>query len=83
MSQANLEYKGGKVMEKQATCPIWLKMLKALASYLNGMAGVPDYERYLAHFHKHHPGETPLTEAEFHRRATDEKYGGGSIRRCC
>jgi len=59
------------------------KSFKAVTNYLNEIAGVPNYERYLEHFRKHHPGETPMSEEEFHRRAIDEKYGGGSIRRCC
>lgn len=56
---------------------------KAFTSYLNEIAGVPNYERYLEHFRTHHPGEVPLSEAEFHRRAIDERYGSGDIRRCC
>ncbi|GGA40533.1 hypothetical protein GCM10007416_11920 [Kroppenstedtia guangzhouensis] len=59
------------------------KSFKAMTAYLNAIAGVPDYARYLEHFRRNHPGETPLSEKEFHKRATDEKYGGGKIRRCC
>lgn len=59
------------------------KSFKAVANYLNAIAGVPDYARYLEYFHRNHPGETPLTEKEFHKQATNEKYGGGTIRRCC
>ncbi|GGE26488.1 hypothetical protein GCM10011571_30860 [Marinithermofilum abyssi] len=66
-----------------ASCPWWKRTMKAIRHYLHTMAGVPSYERYLEHFHKHHPGETPLSEKEFHKKATDEKYGGGTIRRCC
>lgn len=65
------------------TCPKWKKPFKAVTDYLNAIAGVPSYERYLEHFRKHHPHEEPMSEKEFHKRATDEKYGGGKIRRCC
>jgi uncharacterized short protein YbdD (DUF466 family) len=61
----------------------WFKALRLISSFLNEIAGVPNYQRYLEHFHKCHPTSTPLTEKEFHRQATDEKYGSGSIRRCC
>ncbi|SDW77600.1 Uncharacterized short protein YbdD, DUF466 family [Marininema mesophilum] len=60
-----------------------IRAVHGVADYLNAIAGVPNYERYLEHFKREHPGETPLTEKEFHKKATDEKYGGGSIRRCC
>lgn len=56
---------------------------EAVTKYLNDIAGVPNYERYLEHFHIHHPGEVPMSKAEFHRRAIDERYGSGDIRRCC
>lgn len=59
------------------------KWLKTMYCYLNEIAGVPNYERYLEHVRKHHPEQTPLSETEFHRRAIDEKYGSGNIRRCC
>jgi uncharacterized short protein YbdD (DUF466 family) len=60
-----------------------MKWLKTIINYLNEIAGVPNYQRYLIHFQKCHPEATPLSEKEFHRKATDEKYGSGNIRRCC
>lgn len=60
-----------------------MRWLKTIIYFLNEIAGVPNYKRYLAHFQKYHPKETPLSEKDFHRKATDEKYGSGSIRRCC
>jgi uncharacterized short protein YbdD (DUF466 family) len=71
------------VNQELKSCPIWLRPFKAVAWYLNEIAGVPNYQRYLEHFRKHHPGEEPMSEEEFHRKMTDEKYGGGKIRRCC
>jgi uncharacterized short protein YbdD (DUF466 family) len=59
------------------------KPFQALCHYLNEIAGVPNYQRYLEHFQKHHPGETPMSEAEFYRKAIEERYGSGKVRRCC
>ncbi|WP_072331056.1 YbdD/YjiX family protein [Thermoactinomyces sp. DSM 45891] len=58
-------------------------MWSKICSFLHDIAGVPSYNRYLEHLVQHHPEQKPLSEKEFHRQATDEKYGGGSIRRCC
>lgn len=44
--------------------------------------GVPDYERYLEHCATHHPGEKPLSRAEFFARSIDRKYGKSGPR-CC
>ncbi|MCH5585442.1 YbdD/YjiX family protein [Shimazuella sp. AN120528] len=60
-----------------------MRWLKTVANYLNEIAGVPNYKRYLIHFQKHHPGGTPLSEKKFYQKAIDEKYGNSSIRRCC
>lgn len=60
-----------------------LHVVRLISHYFNEIAGVPSYERYLEHLYKHHPEATPLSEKEFHQRATDEKYGSGNIRRCC
>lgn len=54
-----------------------------LKEYLQGIAGVPNYSRYLQHIRQFHPDQKPLSEKEFHQKATDEKYGGTTIRRCC
>lgn len=59
------------------------RALRAVAGYLNAIAGAPDYARYVAHIRQHHPGAEPLPEREFFRRAIDERYGGGKLRRCC
>ena len=53
-------------------------VLRALRQVL----GAPDYERYLEHARRAHPGEPPLTEDEFCRRRMEERYSRvGS--RCC
>jgi uncharacterized short protein YbdD (DUF466 family) len=61
----------------------WKHFFCAIAAYLNEIAGVPNYQKYLQHFEKHHPGETPLSEKAFHRQAIDAKYNGSNMRRCC
>ncbi|SDY15423.1 YbdD/YjiX family protein [Thermoactinomyces sp. DSM 45892] len=58
-------------------------MWSKLCNFLHDIAGVPSYKRYLEHLAQHYPEQEPLSEKEFHRQATDEKYDGGSIRRCC
>lgn len=60
-----------------------VKWFKIVCAYLNEIAGVPNYERYLEHVRKHHPEVTPLSEAEFYRQAIDEKYSSKTVRRCC
>jgi uncharacterized short protein YbdD (DUF466 family) len=60
-----------------------LRPFKAIADYLNAIAGVPDYQRYLEHMRRYHPDQQPMSEREFHRWANDEKYGGKGVRRCC
>jgi uncharacterized short protein YbdD (DUF466 family) len=46
------------------------------------MVGLPDYERYLAHWSAHHPGEPAMSRAEFHRERTERRFGAGTSR-CC
>ena len=56
-------------------------MNKILAA-IRRMAGMPDYDSYLAHHREQHPGERVLTEREFYERYLETRYGGvGS--RCC
>ena len=44
--------------------------------------GMPDYERYLAHAARRHPGAPVLTRGEFCVREIERKYGRGGMR-CC
>jgi uncharacterized short protein YbdD (DUF466 family) len=56
--------------------------LSAIARALRGVAGVPDYGRYVAHMHMHHPGAPLLSPRElFAQRQRDrfERPGG----KCC
>jgi uncharacterized short protein YbdD (DUF466 family) len=44
--------------------------------------GVPDYERYLEHARRAHPGCAPMSEDEFFRRRLEERYAQVGTR-CC
>lgn len=59
------------------------KITRFLILFLNGIAGVPNYELYLKHFVENYPIKIPLSEKEFYKRAHDDKYGGAGIKRCC
>jgi len=48
------------------------------------MVGVPDYETYVAHVARTHPGQAPMSYAEFFKDRQDARFGakGGGFR-CC
>ena len=48
--------------------------LERLGAVLRTVAGVPDYDRYLAHMRSRHPGDPPLSRDEFSRRRMSERY---------
>jgi uncharacterized short protein YbdD (DUF466 family) len=49
------------------------------------MVGVPDYDAYVAHVARAHPGRAPMTYVEFFRERQAARYGDGGTRgmRCC
>lgn len=47
------------------------------------MVGVADYDTYVAHRRKHHPGEPIMDRAAFFRACQDRRYARGSAGRCC
>jgi uncharacterized short protein YbdD (DUF466 family) len=53
-----------------------------LLTALRQIAGMPDYERYLAHRKAVHPEEPVLTEREFYDRHLEWRYAGTGSR-CC
>ena len=58
------------------------RLLDASARVLRALAGVPDYERYVAHMRVRHPGTAPMSAGDFlaeRQRERFEKPGG----RCC
>ena len=51
---------------------VWLSRVgKAIRSIL----GVPDYERYLAHIQRFHPGMDPVSRTDFARETSLERRG--------
>ena len=61
------------------------KLGKGLAATARLMVGVPDYEAYVAHRQKMHPGEPVMNYEDFFRERQASRYGvnGGKISRCC
>lgn len=49
------------------------------------MVGLPNYDAYVAHMAKTHPGQPPMTYEQFFRERQDARYGGGGKGgfRCC
>ena len=49
------------------------------------MVGMPDYDTYVAHMQRTHPGKPIMSYPEFFRERQDARYGAGSSRgfRCC
>ncbi len=58
---------------------------KRLAQCGHLMVGVPDYETYVAHVARAHPGQAPMTYRQFFRERQAACYGDGGTRgmRCC
>jgi uncharacterized short protein YbdD (DUF466 family) len=48
--------------------------LASISKAVNGALGVPDYERYLHDFRARHPGDTPLTMAQFEKDRLHDRY---------
>jgi len=49
---------------------------------LRRLFGMPEYQRYLDHHDRCHPGSVAMTEREFVRTELERKYAGGGGR-CC
>jgi uncharacterized short protein YbdD (DUF466 family) len=60
-------------------------ILKGLRDTARLMVGVPDYEVYVEHRKRSHPGEPIMTYEEFFRERQASRYGDGmgKISRCC
>ena len=44
--------------------------------------GAPDYERYVRHVRRCHPGQEPVPRDEFYQRQLEDKYSRPGSR-CC
>ena len=56
--------------------------LAAAARIARTIIGAPDYERYLAHMRRRHPGSPPLARDEFARARMNDRYNRPGAR-CC
>ena len=58
------------------------RWLRRFAEMVRRVIGVPDYEQYLAHVRRRHPGDVPVSREAFTEAALVRRYArpGG---RCC
>jgi uncharacterized short protein YbdD (DUF466 family) len=56
---------------------------KCLGQCAQLMVGIPDYEAYVVHVARAHPGKAAMTYEEFFRERQAARYGGGRAMRCC
>jgi uncharacterized short protein YbdD (DUF466 family) len=61
------------------------KIGRDMAKTARLMVGVPDYDAYVAHRKREHPGEPIMSYEDFFRERQASRYGvnGGKISRCC
>lgn len=59
--------------------------LRQTKSNIKTIFGMPDYDRYLAHWFVNHavPGEFPMSEKEYYMYALSDRYEKGGVTRCC
>jgi uncharacterized short protein YbdD (DUF466 family) len=60
----------------------FVAFVRRAASVLRRVIGAPDYELYLSHLARRHPGSEPLTRDEFARDALARRYDRPGSR-CC
>ena len=56
--------------------------LRAAARVVRTIVGVPDYDRYVAHVRRCHPGREPLAREAFLRERLEARYSRPGSR-CC
>jgi uncharacterized short protein YbdD (DUF466 family) len=56
---------------------------RSLCSSCRQVFGLPDYDRYLAHAARAHPGQPVLSREAYCALAIERRYGGGAGPRCC
>ncbi|MBB4196261.1 hypothetical protein CCR94_05410 [Rhodoblastus sphagnicola] len=67
-------------------CPPRLKAIgKSLRQTAALMCGQPDYDAYVAHVARTHPGQPAMSRTEFFRNREDRRFGVGNASgfRCC
>ena len=56
---------------------------KYLGQSMRLMVGLPEYDTYLAHMEREHPGKPVMTSEEFFRERQEARYGSGRSGGCC
>lgn len=71
-------------MQRPSTSLLF-KFASGVAKTARLMVGVPDYDAYVAHRRRAHPGEPVMSYEDFFRERQASRYGegGGKISRCC
>jgi uncharacterized short protein YbdD (DUF466 family) len=59
-----------------------VRMLQRIISTVRAIAGMPDYEAYVAHLRRCHPERPVPTERLFYDEFVKRRYGDGPTR-CC
>ncbi len=60
----------------------WLALFRQVSVVMRRIIGVPDYDAYLAHMHRHFPDCTPMDVRTFERERMADKYTQPGSR-CC
>ncbi|MBF0176794.1 MAG: putative selenoprotein [Magnetococcales bacterium] len=63
----------------------WRRGWGVLAQAARLLVGLPDYDAYVLHRQRRHPGEPVMTRAAFIQERQEARYGGrgGQPGRCC
>ena len=56
---------------------------KYLGQSMRLMVGLPEYDTYVTHMEKTHPGQPMMSYEEFFRERQQAKYGNGKSGGCC
>jgi len=59
-----------------------VRMLQRIISAVRAVAGMPDYQAYVAHFRRCHPERPVPSERLFYDEFVKRRYGDGPTR-CC
>ena len=60
----------------------WRARFRQVSAVMRRIIGVPDYDAYLAHMHRHFPDCTPMDVRTFERERMADKYTQPGSR-CC
>jgi uncharacterized short protein YbdD (DUF466 family) len=58
------------------------RLLRRIVSAVRAIAGMPDYEAYVAHLRRCHPERPVPSERRFYDEFVESRYGDGPTR-CC